>query len=148
MKKAFLVLFISLVFASNAFATGEHTHALTDLSEKSYNSLTDKPTIPTALSDLTSDSTHRTVTDIQISTWNAGGGSGIAPIDFDNADLVNGIITLNHQAGQKYVTVSIYDNNDHLIEPTLVVLVDSNNCYVDLNPWAPISGTWHAVITL
>ncbi len=29
-----------------------------------------KPTIPTALSDLTDDSTHRVVTDTQISTWN------------------------------------------------------------------------------
>lgn len=125
---------------SNAFATGEHTHDFVDL--------TNKPSIPSALSDLTSDSTHRTVTDTQISTWNAGGGSGIAPIAFDNSDLVSGIMTLNHQAGQKYVSVTIYDNNDKEVEPSSAVLVDTNNCYVDLNSWSPISGTWHAVITL
>ena len=36
----------------------------------SYNDLTDKPTIPDELADLTADSTHRVVTDTQISTWN------------------------------------------------------------------------------
>ena len=36
----------------------------------SYNDLTDKPTIPDELADLAADSTHRVVTDSQISTWN------------------------------------------------------------------------------
>lgn len=35
-----------------------------------YNQLENTPIIPDALSDLQSDSTHRTVTDAQISTWN------------------------------------------------------------------------------
>lgn len=39
--------------------------------EHSYNDLTDKPTIPTALSQLSGDTTHRTVTDAEKSTWNA-----------------------------------------------------------------------------
>lgn len=38
----------------------------------SYTDLTDKPTIPTALSGLTDDSTHRLVTDSQITKWDAG----------------------------------------------------------------------------
>lgn len=36
----------------------------------SYNDLANKPTIPTSLSSLTSDSTHRVVTDTEKSTWN------------------------------------------------------------------------------
>lgn len=36
----------------------------------SYNDLIGKPTIPDELADLTADSTHRVVTDSQISTWN------------------------------------------------------------------------------
>ena len=36
----------------------------------SYNDLTDKPTIPTALSDLSEDATHRVVTDTEKTTWN------------------------------------------------------------------------------
>src|SRR4030042_688552 len=47
-----------------------HNHALNNLSEKSYNSLTDKPVIPDELSDLLDDSTHRTVTDTEKSVWN------------------------------------------------------------------------------
>ena len=42
----------------------------------SYNDLTDKPTIPTvptSLSQLSEDSTHRTVTDTEKSTWNGKG---------------------------------------------------------------------------
>lgn len=36
----------------------------------SYNDLSNKPTIPDELADLADDSTHRVVTDAQISTWN------------------------------------------------------------------------------
>ena len=36
----------------------------------SYNDLTDKPTIPDELADLSDDSTHRLVTDTDISAWN------------------------------------------------------------------------------
>lgn len=39
----------------------------------SYNDLTNKPTIPDELADLTQDSTHRTVTDADKSAWNAKG---------------------------------------------------------------------------
>jgi hypothetical protein len=48
-----------------------HNHVLNNLSEKSYNSLADKPIIPDELSDLLDDSTHRTVTDTEKSIWNA-----------------------------------------------------------------------------
>jgi hypothetical protein len=37
----------------------------------SYTDLSDKPTIPTALSELSEDSTHRIVTDAEKSTWNS-----------------------------------------------------------------------------
>ena len=37
----------------------------------SYNDLTDKPSIPDSLSDLSDDSTHRVVTDTEKSTWSA-----------------------------------------------------------------------------
>jgi hypothetical protein len=40
------------------------------LYKKHYNDKADKTSIPTALSQLTADSTHRTVTDTEKSTWN------------------------------------------------------------------------------
>jgi hypothetical protein len=65
--------------------TFEHNHNLNDLAEKSYNSLTDKPmlfsgsytdlsnkpTIPTALSDLSPDTDNQRVSVGEKSTWNA-----------------------------------------------------------------------------
>lgn len=48
----------------------------------SYNALTDKPFIPTLLSDLTGDTTHRTVTDAQESTWNAKQNALTAGTDY------------------------------------------------------------------
>jgi hypothetical protein len=47
-----------------------HNHNLNNLIEKSYNNLDDKPIIPDQLSDLSDDSTHRLVTDVEKSTWN------------------------------------------------------------------------------
>ena len=37
----------------------------------SYTELSNKPTVPTALSQLSQDATHRIVTDTEKSTWNA-----------------------------------------------------------------------------
>lgn len=42
----------------------------------SYNDLSDKPNIPTRLSELGDDANHRTVTDAQIQNWNNGTGGG------------------------------------------------------------------------
>jgi hypothetical protein len=43
----------------------------TTLHKHSYTNLDNKPTIPDELADLTADSTHRTVTDAEKTTWNA-----------------------------------------------------------------------------
>ena len=54
----------------------------------SYNDLTNKPTIPDELKDLTSDSTHRTVTDTEKITWNnkySKPSSGIPSTDLASA---------------------------------------------------------------
>lgn len=48
---------------ANEKANVNHNH--------SYNELSDKPTIPTELSQLSGDTTHRTVTDTEKSAWNA-----------------------------------------------------------------------------
>ena len=54
-----------------------------------YNDLTNKPTIPDELSDLSDDSTHRLVTDTEKSNWNAKGtyskpNDGIPKTDLDS----------------------------------------------------------------
>ena len=65
-------------------ADAGHNHTLTGLSEKSYNSLTDKPVIPVAHSDLTDDEVekHRVIDDLSTASdvlWSAAKiGTGLA----------------------------------------------------------------------
>jgi len=64
---------LTIALASKSDTT--HNHSLANLTEKSYNSLTDRPVIPDELKDLTDDTTHRTVTDTEKTTWNNKLGS-------------------------------------------------------------------------
>ena len=52
----------------------------------SYLDLTNKPTIPTQLSQLTSDSTHRTVTDEEKARWESGAGFEQEQSDWNETD--------------------------------------------------------------
>ena len=56
---------------TNKFVTSNEKQAWNNKSDfsGSYNDLTDKPTIPTALSQLSEDTTHRTVSDTEKTTW-------------------------------------------------------------------------------
>lgn len=56
---------------SDVNATDLTDAGATTLHKHSYNNLDDKPTIPDELSDLLSDSTHRTVTDSDTARWDA-----------------------------------------------------------------------------
>ena len=63
------------VFSASA-ASGITSNDITSWNNKSnfsgsYNDLTNKPTIPDELADLSDDSTHRVVTDTEKSTWNS-----------------------------------------------------------------------------
>jgi hypothetical protein len=88
----------------NSKAAGDHNHALSNLSEKSYNSLTDKPTIPTALSSLTDDSTHRLVTDTEKSTWNAKQDALVADTDYLTPSTAASTYEPKKGADDNYVT--------------------------------------------
>lgn len=59
----------------------------------SYNDLTNKPTIPDELSDLSDDSTHRLVTDIEKSTWNAKGSYSKPSGGIPKTDLADSVQT-------------------------------------------------------
>lgn len=56
---------------TNKFVTSNEKQAWNNKSDfsGSYNDLSDKPTIPTALSQLSEDTTHRTVSDTEKTTW-------------------------------------------------------------------------------
>lgn len=69
----------------------------------SYNDLSNKPTIPTALSDLTDDSTHRVVTDTEKTAWGGKTTVGWSQIT---------------TTGQKIATVTIDGTPTDVYAPT------------------------------
>ena len=58
-----------------------------------YNDLTNKPTIPSALSDLSDDTTHRVVTDTEKNTWNAKGNYNKPSDGIPKSDLASDVQT-------------------------------------------------------
>jgi hypothetical protein len=75
---------------SNARTPTAHTHVKADI--------TDFPTIPTALSQLSADATHRTVTDTEKATWNSKSSFSGSYTDLTNKPTIptvnNGTLTI------------------------------------------------------
>lgn len=87
------------------------------LSASDVSALPSSTTIPTALADLTDDSTHRLVTDTEKSTWNGkqSPATTLAGYGITDAKIQNGVITLgsnsitpltSHQSLSNYVTLN------------------------------------------
>jgi len=66
---------------------------------------------------------------------------------FDDGDL-NGSdqLPLAHDLGHKFALIQVYDENDDLIYPDLVNLVDNDNALITLASFAPLTGTWRVVV--
>lgn len=70
---------------------------------------------------------------------------------FTNADLVAGVLPVNHVLGLRYNAVSVYNNLNRLIEPDEVEDIDANNVEIDLSSFqvtsgGSIPGTWNVVV--
>lgn len=77
-----------------------------------------------------------------------GGGTGASYVQsFVAADLVAGVLTVEHNLDQKYVQISVYNNSDKKIEPSFAIPIDANSCSIDITPYGTITGTWHIVVT-
>jgi len=63
-------------------------------------------------------------------------------ISFDDSDLVGNILTVNHNLGDMYPVVTVYDNNSEMVSVT-VVPVDENSYTIDFG--GAITGTWFVV---
>jgi len=82
----------------DGIASGAEVNVQSDWNSISGDSLIlNKPTIPTALSDLSDDSTHRLVTDTEKSTWNAKSDLTLAEVKLDT-DIASAI-SLKHIQG-------------------------------------------------
>ena len=89
-----------------------------------YNDLTNKPTIPDELSDLSDDSTHRLVTDAEKTTWNAKSDFSGSYTDLSNKPTIPTVPTdvssFNNDAGyltsvpSEYVTETELNSKGYL----------------------------------
>jgi hypothetical protein len=82
-----------------------------------------------------------------IGTWqDAEGGVGstvnLYTLEFTNADLVAGILSVEHGLGFKIMPVVVADNANAIILPDDVVFVDEDNLTIDLTGYGSIAGTW------
>lgn len=71
---------------------------------------------------------------------------------FTDADLVGGVLTVNHNLGNKYNQIAIYDHNDVYVLPAATVSVDVNTLTADFSNFqdtygGAIPGTWNGIVT-
>jgi len=65
---------------------------------------------------------------------------------FVDADLTAGVATFTHNLGHKFALVQVFDENDDLVQPDDINLVDANSLTVDLTSFGTLTGTWNVVI--
>jgi hypothetical protein len=65
-------------------------------------------------------------------------------MDFDNEDLVDGVLTIPHGLHRDAVVVAVYNDSWEQVV-VMPERVDEDNTKVDLTNSAPISETWHAL---
>jgi len=108
----------------DGIASGAEVNVQSDWNSISGDSLIlNKPTIPTALSELSDDLTHRLVTDTEKSTWNAKSDLTLAEVKLD-ADIASAI-SLKH-------TQNSDTDLDATFEATFVKKLDTVNVLSDI----------------
>ena len=61
-------------------------------------------------------------------------------------DLTLGKVIIDHDMLRKYVQVSIYDENDKMIMPDEIRLLDDNSFELDLTSYGPNVINWNVVV--
>lgn len=78
-----------------------------------------------------------------ISAQAAGAGYTLT---FDNADLSTGVLTVTHNLGNAYPSVTVYDNNGKVILPDEITSSSINALAVDLTSFGTLTGDWTVVV--
>jgi hypothetical protein len=73
-----------------------------------------------------------------------GGGGGVQEfsMSFVNADLVAGVLSVNHALNSQLVGVTVMRDTLKQVHPDDVTFVDANNLELDLTLFGAIPGTW------
>jgi hypothetical protein len=66
--------------------------------------------------------------------------------EFTSADVLSNIVTIRHNMGMLYPSVTVYDNTKKQIIPDEVTVVNENTILLDITNFVPISGNWFARI--
>lgn len=122
-----------------------HDHSGGDGAQIAYSSLSGTPTIPDELADLSDDSTHRTVTDTEKSTWNGKTDLATVKTDTDIADALSKKHTSGSDAETTTTIGTLINGADAKATPVdadMVGLMDSaaSNILKKLS-WANIKAT-------
>lgn len=66
--------------------------------------------------------------------------------NFTSASLTANVLTVSHNLGFQYPSVTIIDNNNRKIIPDEITFSTANSLSVDLTSFATIPGTWHVSV--
>lgn len=67
-------------------------------------------------------------------------------LSFTSTDLSSGLLSVTHAIGEKYVSVTVYDDNDKQIIPSEIALLNTLQLEIDFSGFGAISGTWNLVV--
>lgn len=65
---------------------------------------------------------------------------------FVSSDVSGGILTVNHNLGNRIVMVQISNNVGEITQPDVITLVNNNRVTVDLSSFVPFTGTWNVIV--
>jgi len=65
---------------------------------------------------------------------------------FTSSDLSSGVLSITHNLGHQYASVTIIDNNNKVIIPDDITYSSSSSLSVDLSSYGTITGTWRYII--
>lgn len=115
---------------NNVELSGNKTASDLGLFSGNYNDLTNKPTIPDELADLSDDSTHRLVTDTEKTTWNNKGTYSKPSGGIPSTDLASAVQTSLGKA-------------DTAIQPSNTSGLVKNDGTIDTTTYSTFSGNYN-----
>lgn len=65
---------------------------------------------------------------------------------FTESDLSSGLLTINHNLGEDFPTVAIYNSSRNYISPDSINSANTNQIVIGLQSFENIAGTWSATV--
>lgn len=72
--------------------------------------------------------------------------SKVFRLSFNNANLSGGLLTVNHNLGQRICIVQVSNNQGQVVQPDTITLLNSNQCVIDLSSYVPLTAIWDVIV--